>query len=289
MIDKLTQHQEDLFVNYSDYCISRGLACDDINKEQIEKAISEMYRIADIKRPLFAYVRSPMDGIKFIASQNRHIIKWYDCYWGQHEYNWIAFYRYFTKAKLLTYDDNDEKSLSLWETLAETCGWWWPFEKVVVVSEKPSEIHLDETGNLHRDGGPAIAYRDGWSLWFLHGVSVPRELAETPFEKLRESDLARYTNAEQRAQFIRKFGVIRLESRGELINTLQDEGYENYNLIDMRNVLHIDTKAPYLFMTNHSTGERHAEGVVPDCKTVQQAINWRAGKITVDWMPVSLT
>ncbi len=47
----------------------------------------------------------------------------------------------------------------------------------------------------------------------------------------------------------------------------------------------------YLKMKNPSIGVWHLEGVDRDCKTVQSAINWRAGDLAVaaDWRPSVLT
>jgi len=287
MINELNEQQEKMLDEYANYCISRGLACDKIDKQRTEKAITEIYALAGLQKPKFHYVKSPMAALRYIAKEKGHAkLKWYECYWGQHEYGWISFARYFTKAQIITLEESEEKELQCWEDLAESCGWWWPFEKVVVISEKPSEIHLDSDNNLHRDGGAAISYSDGWCLWFLHGRAVPQWLAETEASKLDASVLGTIDNAEIRAQFIRKYGILRLENKGTLLDTKEEY---DYKLIDMRNVLGLTRPAPYLFMTNPSTGGRHAEGVSAECKTVQQAINWRAGDITVNWMPVYLS
>jgi hypothetical protein len=98
------------------------------------------------------------------------------------------------------------------------------------------------------------------------------------------ADLGKYKNAEVRMQYIKKLGVDRLKSHGKLIDK---RGV--YQLIDMAKLFEDISYAPYLFMVNPSTGETHAEGVAPECKTVQQAINWRAGNIDRLWEPLELT
>ena len=59
--------------------------------------------------------------------------------------------------------------------LAVNAGWYWPFEKTVIATERPSKILLDDDGKPHCDDGPAIAYADGFSIYCRHGVRVPPE------------------------------------------------------------------------------------------------------------------
>ncbi|WP_246562387.1 DUF6745 domain-containing protein [Streptomyces roseirectus] len=60
--------------------------------------------------------------------------------------------------------------------LAEVCrsaGWWWAFEEVAVVCERPVELHRDEAGRLDRGDGPALAFADGFALCAWRGMPVP--------------------------------------------------------------------------------------------------------------------
>jgi hypothetical protein len=44
--------------------------------------------------------------------------------------------------------------------------------------------------------------------------------------------------------------------------------------------------APFLLMQSASVeGARHLEGVSPECRTVEQAINWRASEVADNWDP----
>lgn len=60
--------------------------------------------------------------------------------------------------------------------VAQSAGCWWPTADVCYVSERMSLVHTKEceSGEFrpHCETGPAIAYPDGWSLWYLRGVSV---------------------------------------------------------------------------------------------------------------------
>jgi hypothetical protein len=65
-------------------------------------------------------------------------------------------------------------------TIARSAGLWWPFANVVFLTDRPSEIHVNAQQVLHREDGPAVVYRDGWSVYAWNGKRVPRAwIAET--------------------------------------------------------------------------------------------------------------
>ncbi len=79
----------------------------------------------------------------------------------------------------------DVSELDALMELAESCGWWWPFNDVCVLSERASHLAHDERGLLHAPDGPAIAYPDGWTVFAWHGVRVPAAtiLARSGFDR----------------------------------------------------------------------------------------------------------
>ena len=144
-----------------------------------------------------------------------------------------------------------------------------PYKGICFISEKPTEIHW-RNNRLHKDGGRAVKYSDGYGLYMLNGVRVPEYLAMTPESKMDLKFFQEEKNVEVRAQFIRKYGIERMKAHGKSI-----EKNDVYELIDMAPIFTRVQYAPYLFMINPSTGTIHAEGVHPDCKNIQQALNWR--------------
>lgn len=64
-------------------------------------------------------------------------------------------------------------TLSAYATLAGSAGWWWFNEGVVVLSDRPLSLHIDERGRLHRSEGPAVVYEDGFSLNVVDGILLP--------------------------------------------------------------------------------------------------------------------
>ena len=92
--------------------------------------------------------------------------------------------------------------------LARNCGWFWPFEGVVILTERPVFLHRDERNRLHREDGPALLYTDGFALWKWHGVTVPRDVIESP-SQITVDRIDGEANAEVRRVMIDRYGPSR--------------------------------------------------------------------------------
>lgn len=88
---------------------------------------------------------------------------------GQYEVGWLSFYSVF-KGLIPEVD----KLEGLFE-IAKSAGWWWSFDEVAVLTERPTIIKLDNEKRLHNEHGPSVAYPDGWALYHYHGVDIPEE------------------------------------------------------------------------------------------------------------------
>jgi hypothetical protein len=86
---------------------------------------------------------------------------------------------------------------------ARHCGWWWPFENLVIATEKPVALHLDDGGRLHHATAPAIAYGDGWSVYAWHGTRIPPQYYEQP---VMAQQILQEENAEVRRALIERYG-----------------------------------------------------------------------------------
>ncbi|WP_329192318.1 DUF6745 domain-containing protein [Streptomyces sp. NBC_01435] len=119
-----------------------------------------------------------------------------DAVLGQHDAAWLA-----------AFDGRGDLLDGLAE-VARHAGWWWPYERAVVISERPEALHRDEAGRLDRGDGPALAYRDGFALHAWRGMPVPAEFLEelnslTP-KRIREEE-----NAELRRVMLEFYGYDR--------------------------------------------------------------------------------
>ena len=98
-----------------------------------------------------------------------------------------------------------EKFFGIDEQLTRSCGWVWWHENVLSISDRPEVLNRDEQGRLHCENAPSIKYRDGWSLYNWHGVSVPEYVIEKPQEITIEKIHAE-KNAEVQRVMIERYG-----------------------------------------------------------------------------------
>ncbi|MEU3831292.1 DUF6745 domain-containing protein [Streptomyces microflavus] len=119
-----------------------------------------------------------------------------DAVLGQHDAAWLA-----------AFDGRGDRLTGLAE-VARNAGWWWPYERAVVISERPEVLHRDEAGRLDHGEGAALAYGDGFALHAWRGMPVPAaflaELATLTPQRIREEE-----NAELRRVMLEYYGYDR--------------------------------------------------------------------------------
>jgi hypothetical protein len=132
-----------------------------------------------------------------------------DAVHGQHDAAWLGAF-------------SDLPALSGLVRVARTAGWWWPYEQVAVLTERPVAVHRDNLGRLHQGDGPALAYPDGWSLFAWRGMPIPPEVAaELPtltVERIRAE-----RNAEVRRVMLEHFGFDRYLRDSDATRVHSDE------------------------------------------------------------------
>jgi hypothetical protein len=110
-------------------------------------------------------------------------------------------------GRVLPHVHGPERLIGLLEAV-RVAGWWWPFERAVIMTERPLVLHLDRQGRLHRPDGPAFAYPDGFALHAWHGLRVPaRLIAQLP--RLRVEHIQTEANVELRRVMLEHYGFDR--------------------------------------------------------------------------------
>ncbi|MFI9629655.1 DUF6745 domain-containing protein [Streptomyces sp. NPDC052042] len=133
-----------------------------------------------------------------------------DAVLGQHDAAWLS-----------AFDGRGDRLDGLAE-VARHAGWWWPYERVVVISERPEALHRDEAGRLDRGDGPALAYRDGFSLCAWRGMPVPAEFL-TELNALTPRRIREEENAELRRVMLEFYGYERYLSESGAEPVHRDE------------------------------------------------------------------
>jgi len=116
--------------------------------------------------------------------------------WGGEELYWIAWLMAGGIAGV-RYDNSQIERLQRWEEINKSCGWYVPYDGLVICCERHKSVHFDAERRLHSSSGPAILCRDGYTVHCWHGTRVPSEWIERPEELTAEVALT-WENIEQR-------------------------------------------------------------------------------------------
>ncbi|MFH8342511.1 DUF6745 domain-containing protein [Streptomyces sp. AM6-12] len=201
-----------------------------------------------------------------------------DAVLGQHDAAWLAAF------------DGQEggEALAGIAAVARAAGWWWPYEKVAVVCERPVELHLDEAGRLDRGDGPALAYPDGFALYAWRGMPVPAEfldeLTELTPRRIREEE-----NAELRRVMLEHYGYDRYLKESGAAPVQRDETGVLWRL-------ELDGDEPQVMVeVVNSTPEPDGTHrtywlrVPPRTRTAREGVAWTFGLEETEYAPLRQT
>ena len=162
--------------------------------------------------------------------------------------------------------------ISLWEQMNKACHWWFPFRNTLILSDRHSQLHVDERGRPHSTTGPAIEYRDGWKLYAWKGIMVPEHIIEQP-ETITAKGILKENNTEIRRAMVDIIGIEKfiVDSKGK---TLDEQG--EYELLE---VPYLDGGSMIaLKMRCPTTSAIYVHTVHPSVTNVEQALAWKRGE-----------
>ena len=158
-------------------------------------------------------------------------MRWYSSYQGGNM--WPSLDCYLTAARdILGLDLPQHEKYSVWERAAKCGGFRLMHKKFCIVSDFPERLCVDAQNRPHSEDGPSHRWRDGWELWYWHGVRVTEQIVMCS-ETLTVQQIEAESNAEVRRVMIERFGTERYirESRAECVHSLPD----NYYVKGLRN------------------------------------------------------
>ena len=223
--------------------------------------------------------------------------------WGQHNVYWIALHLFAASELGVQYPPRRRRLIDLWAVPARSCGWWWPYGKCCVVSERPVHVRMEPHGRPRQRGelagtrplrphagdGPAVAFRDGWSIWAWHGVRVPRQVIEAP-ESLRWRQILGERNAAVRSVMIERLGADRFlrDCAAQLIHEDHDSLGHPRHL--WRIVVGHGEPICFIEVTNSTQAadgswRTYVLRVPPGIRTCQQAVAWTFGLAPHEYRP----
>ncbi len=278
-IEKLTPEQEARIPEYRDKWLKIGLSTEPLDFDKAKEAAIRAYEAAGLKAPEhFFHFRSPMEAAKEIAEMGG--ISLSDArssmVYGCHDAGFLSFYSFFGDVCGV---EDCEKLRPLMD-LAEHCGWWSPFENAVIFQDRPSVIKMDERNISHCEDGPAIEYRDGFSVYCWHGVRFPGEwLSEgglTPQKALSEENLELRRVA---CEILGWSTILRQ------LNAVTIDANESAEIGELLEVDIPDIGREKFLRVMCGTGREFAIPVPPEMKTAHQANAWTYGIDTHEYEP----
>ena len=158
--------------------------------------------------------------------------------------------------------------------LAENCGYYWTLKGVVFATERPSEIHLNEDGQLHNESGPAVTYSDGlFSVWAINGVVVDEQVVMRP-ESQTASQITNESNEERRSIRAARFGWPRyLKVCGAEV---VDRRVNDVDCTEER-LMQLPGGSRKLLSSCKSTAKIFVIGVPREISTCEESQSWMAG------------
>ncbi|MEU9838397.1 DUF6745 domain-containing protein [Actinomadura sp. NPDC048032] len=202
-----------------------------------------------------------------------------DAVLGQHDAPWLALFESLGRL--------DGRLAGLAE-VARSAGWWWPYERLVILSERPSELYRDEPGRLHRGDGPALAYPDGFALHAWRGMPIPAGFVAS-LKNLTPDRISSEQNAELRRVMLEIFGYDRYLAETGARPLHRDEtgvlwsielpGDEPVVMVEVVN----STPEP------DGTHRTYYLRVPPDTRTARAGVAWTFGVDEADYHPEKQT
>jgi hypothetical protein len=199
----------------------------------------------------------------------------YRCGYGLHDAYWLGFYDFFRKYL-------DTPKINGLIELSQNCGWWWPFENAVVLTERPCFISRDDQNRLHCEDRMALEYPDGWGLHVWHGVRVPSEIITSPND-IKPKDITGEQNQEIRRIMLERYGVERFLT-SKAVTVL---GTDNYGQLIECSAIEDDSQpARFIKVKDGSSERQYFLRVPPGTKSAHEGAAWTFNMTKEEYRPL---
>ncbi|MBB2947072.1 hypothetical protein FB565_006840 [Actinoplanes lutulentus] len=208
-----------------------------------------------------------------------------DAVYGQHDGTWLST---FDAADRIAPGAGLMAPLTGLAEVARHAGWWWAYENVAILTERPTLLERDNVGRLHRGEGAAMEFPDGYGLWAWRGMPIPADLAaELPrltVERIRDEP-----NAEIRRVMLEHFGYERY---------LREAGARTMGSDEAGTLWYLDLPGDEpLVMVEVVNSTPEPDGtsrvywlrVPPSTRTAREGVAWTFGLTAEEYQPLIQT
>ena len=186
-------------------------ATDEVTIEAIDEAAVEAISAA-LRGGPFANLAQEM-GREFNVSPDFMLQcaqRWWRIYQGGNM--WSTWDSYFTAFRdVIGLQLPEDEKYRAWEACAVEGGFRVVHEEFCIVCDRPEVLTIDDQNRPHNATGPSHRWRDGWALYYWHGMRIPAELnfiIHSP-EQITVADIEGQTNSELRRVMVDRYGPAR--------------------------------------------------------------------------------
>ena len=161
------------------------------------------------------------------------------------------------------------------------------FNKFCIVCSMPVNIKSDEQNRLHSDDHYAIEWKDGFGLYFLHGICVPEKLIKAP-GSITKKEIINEKNVEMRRHFMERMGSERFSEVLGLEEIDSDTDHQGNEQVLYRTKEKDDMTKRYLYFARvicPSTGRKYYLSV-PRMRNVWDAVGYTFNKNKESYKPM---
>ena len=280
-IEEITEEQIARFPEWVDKWTKIGLCTDLMDFQTAKSAVENIYRAIDKQLPEIYTAASPKEAIELGVKLtnggkdptkddlNSALSKLYG---GISSAGWVSYITFF--RDVMGWEDDTLTDFAYAEQLLKSCYSVWWDDDVCVIIDRPELIKFDEQNTLHCEDGPAIRFRDGYTVYAWHGTLIPREWLETPKSELDVSLALTWEDIEQRRCFSEIIGW------HNVLDQLDAKVIDEDGDPEIGTLLEVDLpdigKERFLRVLC-GTGRTFALPVPPEMTTALQAQSWTWG------------
>lgn len=280
-ITELTQEQNALMATVRDEWIEIALCGDSsINTEDVEAGIAFIYSLAKLAKPHVVITDSPFVsvmaarvlGAKDVLNTNYMGLG----YWS----GWSSYYDFFERIGVPGVAGFEP--LQKWLRFIRAGVWdVLLFERLAFVSRRPELVKKDDQGRLHNPDGPAVRFRDGFSVHAWRGTTVPAEWIESK-DRVDPSVGLTHPNIEQRRAFCEILGWDRVLANLKPRVIQEDKDPQIGTLIEVDLP---DAGASRFLRVECGTGRKFVLPVPNEMKSAREANAWTYGLTAKQFNP----
>ena len=174
---------------------------------------------------------------------------------------------------------HDEQRWQILQNVVKNCPWFFPFQGICFICDRPIKLSFNQENRLHGDGEAAIQHADGYQVYANGGVLLPENYGIIPTSEWKSQWLLSERNAELRRVLVQGVGYNRI---CEELGAVELDSWQEYSLLKIKNYIEvdewesIDDNEPMhlLKMICPSTRHIHFLRVPPDMTSAREAITW---------------